>query len=263
MSCVVYNMALCILSSLGLSNDLMNFEKEGATKATKEKSERKKKEQKISHPNGGRVIKSVTLFSGFASTSFYKNLMLVLRKNPEKNAVLINVAEKYIPHFDARVFNVPENYESINNIKWRHLFDYRRNSISGLARKHFRAKVLHGLHGDQMLEKLKKEKNVDWHDMPVWYKWGAFVKSQNYSATVWVGKNQGKEQPTQITVTKTRTVTRIFEMKKQHNPDDENWILKPFCSENEEGLIPDERFQENSAEEDDEEGDINQAEDKE
>jgi len=36
-------------------------------------------------------------------------------------------------------------------------------------------------------------------------------------------------------------VTRIFEMKKQYDKDDEAWILAPYAGDNEEGLLPDER----------------------
>lgn len=70
--------------------------------------------------------------------------------------------------------------------------DYRRNSIAGLAQKNFSTKALHGLHGGQMIEKLIKEKNIDWNEMPGWYKWGAFVKLQKYETLVWVKGRKGE-----------------------------------------------------------------------
>lgn len=62
-------------------------ETETLDEATKENS-------KGRPPNGGRIVKSVTLLAGFASTSFYKNMMAVLNKEPEKNATLITFVEK-------------------------------------------------------------------------------------------------------------------------------------------------------------------------
>lgn len=62
------------------------------TETTDEKSTRET--GKGRPPNGGRIVKSVTLLAGFASTSFYKNMMAVLNKEPEKNANLITFVEK-------------------------------------------------------------------------------------------------------------------------------------------------------------------------
>jgi len=108
----------------------------------------------VDMPHRGRIIKICTLLAGLASTAFYQSLLIEVQDAPN----LLRHVQRTVPHFDARAFNVPENYELINNIKWRHLFDYRRNSISGLAQRNFRHKELHGLHSDQLLAKLIEEK---------------------------------------------------------------------------------------------------------
>lgn len=195
--------------------------------------ERKKKKAPQNAENQGRLVKTVSLLAGYASSAFYRNLLNILHEDAEKNINLIRFVNKTVPHFDARAFNVPFDYEVINNVKWRHLFDYRRNSISGLAQKHFKSKELHGLHGEQMMEKLKSEKGIDWHDMPGWYKWGAFVKKQKYATTAWVGKSQGHEVPVEIPVIKHRTVTRVFEMSRKHSPEDDQFIFTPFITDEE------------------------------
>lgn len=74
-------------------------EAEGAEIADTEGTTSKRVHERAKPPNGGRVIKSVTLYAGFASTSFYKNLMVVLNREPEKNGNLIRFAHKVILYF--------------------------------------------------------------------------------------------------------------------------------------------------------------------
>jgi len=164
----------------------------------------------LNMPFGGRIVKICTIMSGVASSCFYKHIIEETKEHPN----LLRHVEKTLPHFDARAFNVPENYELVNNIKWRHLFDYRRNSISGLAHRHYGSKAIHGLHSDQLIAKLL-EKGIDWNLCENWYKWGAFVKLEKYRTLVWIGKNEGKTEPIQKEVTKNRTITILREMQKK------------------------------------------------
>jgi len=182
----------------------------------------------IPPPFSGRIVKLCTLMAGMASTAFYKHLVAELTNHEN----ILRHVQKTLPHFDARVFNVPENYEVVNNILWRHAFDYRRNSIAGLAQRNFSSKVLHGLHSDQLLAKLL-EKGIDWHSCEPWYKWGVFVKSEKYQVLVWVGRKQGNEVPVQKEVTKIRTVVIIRELQKKYNKEDEQFILSPYIESKE------------------------------
>lgn len=58
-------------------------------------------------------------------------------------AKLIAKLEDPWVHFDARIFNVRDEVEVMNNFIWRCLFDCRRNSISSLAHSVFSTKQLH------------------------------------------------------------------------------------------------------------------------
>jgi len=182
-------------------------------------------EARVPPPFSGRIVKLCTLMAGMASTSFYKHLIAEI--SPEDENIIRHV-QKSLPHFDARVFSVPENYEIVNNILWRHAFDYRRNSISGMAHKHFSNKATHGLHSDQLLAKLLNEKGIDWHSLDGWYKWGAFIKLEKYKTLVWVGKKQGFEVATQLEKTKIRPVMIIKELQKKYNTDDETFLLSTY-----------------------------------
>lgn len=67
--------------------------------------------------------------------------------------------------FDSRCFNVPKE-EVTNCVLWRQQ-DAIRNSINSVGQANFSHKELQGLSTSQVLEKLLKEKQVDWNSMPI------------------------------------------------------------------------------------------------
>ena len=70
--------------------------------------------------------------------------------------------------FDSRVFNLPK--EEVNNyFLWRQQ-DATRNSIQGVAQSQFSHKELMGLNGNQLQEKLWKDKQINWNDTPTHFK---------------------------------------------------------------------------------------------
>jgi hypothetical protein len=76
--------------------------------------------------------------------------------------------------------NTTQHNTTQNNVYWRARYDYRRNSIAGLAQHHFAHKELQGLSTTQQLAKLLGEKSIDWNDCPAWYKFGTLVKRESY-----------------------------------------------------------------------------------
>lgn len=95
--------------------------------------------------------------------------------------------EKGLALFDARVFVVPHN-EVVNCLLWRQL-DASKNSISMVAQANFSHKSLQGLNGNQMQDKLWKEKDINWNDLPVWQKRGAaIIKKQKPKTAVHNGE---------------------------------------------------------------------------
>lgn len=82
--------------------------------------------------------------------------------------------EHKLPHFDARVFQLPSKTEGANAILWRAL-DARKNAISMVAQAHFSPKQLHGEGQADMLSMLT-EIGVEFEDFPVAFKRGTFVR---------------------------------------------------------------------------------------
>jgi hypothetical protein len=54
---------------------------------------------------------------------------------------------------------------------WRSNYDCIRNSKNNLGHYHFSTKEMHKLSSNEVAEKLKKEKNIDWNDSPGEFKW--------------------------------------------------------------------------------------------
>jgi len=173
-------------------------------------------------PNSGRVLKTATIMAGFTSTCFFKHLL----KEVKGNVNLENYVMKSMPHFDCRIFNVPENYELVNNVKWRHNFDCKRNSISSLASKHLSFKVLKGLNSEQKIQ-IMLEKGVSWEAEPHWYKFGTFVKLERFDAVIFQRNKETKELERKI-VKKFRPISVEKLLDREYNNEDEQFLLAPF-----------------------------------
>jgi tRNA(His) guanylyltransferase len=80
-----------------------------------------------------------------------------------------------LPHFDARVFQLPSRSEAANAILWRAM-DARKNSISMVAQSRFSHTALFGKDQKAMLAMLK-EVGVDFEeDYPERFKRGTFLR---------------------------------------------------------------------------------------
>jgi len=110
---------------------------------------------------GGNVQKMVSIAASAATGSFF------WEKNP--GCAL----------FDARVFTIPDPVEVANYFLWRQR-DAARNSVSMAAQANFPHRELQGLTGDQLQEKLWKEKGINWSKYPDRAKRGAICTRVHY-----------------------------------------------------------------------------------
>lgn len=148
----------------------------------------------------GRVMKIATLAASLCSVHFHVHLLAALAEAPEP--AVSNLASLPLPHFDGRIFNVPNVEECVNNILWRCRGDAVRNSVSSFARSLFSTKELHGKNKDEMIEMAKQEKGVVYEEfVPSWALRGSIVKRN-------LVKMQGVDQKTGESVTVLRTRTR-------------------------------------------------------
>jgi len=84
---------------------------------------------------GGKVPKICSLIAAYTTIRFtYHMLQATFAPGEERLKAKL---DRFDTHFDARVFNVPDKKEGLNNVLWRHLYDCRRNSVSMLGRDFF------------------------------------------------------------------------------------------------------------------------------
>jgi len=123
---------------------------------------------------GGKVHKLTSVLASLAAARF----QLALHETFGAEAMALAAA---LPHFDARVFQLPSKTEAANAILWRAL-DARKNAVSMAARAEFPHKALYRKDAATMLNMLA-EKGVDFDAYPAAFKWGTFVRRVTFERT--------------------------------------------------------------------------------
>lgn len=124
---------------------------------------------------GYNIQKMCSIAASIASVSFnnfYNNY------NRENICNTLKMDEFYSAHFDARVFNVPEN-DVCNYFIWRQK-DWIRNSLQMYARSVYSHKELHGKKHEDLHE-LLHQKGLNWaEDLDEFWKNGTLISKHNY-----------------------------------------------------------------------------------
>lgn len=128
----------------------------------------KRSEKHNEHIFGGKVSKINSIIASMAAANFN---YFIAQYAPSIYAA------KGLAYFDCRSWSVPSDIEASNVLLWR-IQDARKNSISSLYRWTLGHSSMHGLSGEQMIEKLKKDANVDWDNLPATYRYGSIVKRE-------------------------------------------------------------------------------------
>lgn len=112
----------------------------------------------------GKVMKMASVLASMAAAKFAR--------------VCPSGYEERLPHFDARVFQLPSETEGANAFLWRAM-DARKNAISMVAQASFSPKALHGKRQGDMLAMLA-EKGIDFESFAPQFKHGTFVRRETY-----------------------------------------------------------------------------------
>ena len=127
---------------------------------------------------------TLILYSSDRKSSIYNDgkKQKILSKLSGKLTPYFNeTRKKYLPkhdkiaNFDARIYQTPTLHDAAVQLLWREN-DATKNSISMLAQSLFPHQELQNLDGNQMQEKMWKEKGVNWNDLQVKFKRGSYVK---------------------------------------------------------------------------------------
>lgn len=120
----------------------------------------------------GRVAKLTSVLASMATVHFALNLL------PFRKTEVLN----RMPHFDARVWNVPSETEAVNAVLWRSQ-DARKNGVSSAARSVMSAKAMHGLDQRQMINAML-ERSV-WYDrFPKEHRFGTYLQRHTFDAPI-------------------------------------------------------------------------------
>lgn len=143
------------------------------------------------------VQKVCSVSASIATLEFNKSYTQILqRKNiltPDFRALVRRAL------FDSRCFNIPKE-EVVNCILWRQQ-DAIRNSINSVGQANFLHKELQGLSTKQVLDKLLKEKNINWNSLPIYLQRGSCcIKKEVNELNSWfidteipIFKGEGRE----------------------------------------------------------------------
>lgn len=116
----------------------------------------------------GKIQKITSVVSGIATAAFIKHLINDPVWN-ERDPEWLN----RLPHFDARVFNMPA-YEVVNTFLWR-LFDARKNAITMIATSLYSHKELQNRNSAEKIEMILA-RGVDYHEIPAMNRYGTFMR---------------------------------------------------------------------------------------
>lgn len=152
------------------------------------------KTNKSTHAFDGKVHKLNSLLAGYCSARFNFHITnLVNQHKDEYPQELVSKVNLHEAHFDCRILLFPDDKEHdiVNLLLWRSVMDCHRNAVSSYARHFFGNKRVTGMHSDQMIELLQKEKNFNWEkDVPLCYKHGVFAKKELYESEVVTPKGE-------------------------------------------------------------------------
>ena len=131
----------------------------------------------------GKVQKMVSVLASMAAAKFIQALRAEFVNDPSLgHEPGFERFEERLPHFDARVFQLPSRTEAANVVLWRAM-DALKNSVSMAANHHFSHKLLHGKNQKDMLQMLA-DKGIDFESFPTAFKRGTFLRREVFEKTL-------------------------------------------------------------------------------
>ena len=116
---------------------------------------------------GAKIHKLTSVLASLAAAAFQLEVRRAFGDEGERQA-------ERLPHFDARVFQLPSKIEAANAVLWRAL-DARKSAVSMATRAHFSAKAMHGQDQTAMRAMLQGA-GVEFEDYPTQFKRGTFLR---------------------------------------------------------------------------------------
>lgn len=113
-----------------------------------------------------RTFKLTSVLASMAAAKF---ACLVATNWPERASLY--------PHFDCRVYNLPNETELANCFLWREN-DATKNAISMAAQSVFSHRELQGKNGSEMQEMLFQQHGINFNNYPAFFKRGTYLRRE-------------------------------------------------------------------------------------
>ena len=159
---------------------------------------------------GNKVHKLTSVLASLAAASFQYEVRQAFE---EPDASILACA---LPHFDARVFQLPTRDEAANAFLWRAM-DARKNAVSMATRSVYSAKQMFGADQSRMRAMLA-DKGIDFESYPPAFKWGTWVRRVTFQRAFTADELMRipeKHRPEPDTLV-TRSEVREIEMPEFH-----------------------------------------------
>jgi tRNA(His) 5'-end guanylyltransferase len=122
------------------------------------------------HYEGGRIQKIVSQMAAYCSIRFNHHMNVICIDCEYRNHIMSNEA-----FFDARIMSFVDQYEAVNCLLWRSVFDCERNAISTYAQQYYTVKELHDKSTKSRIIMLH-DQGLDWSIIPTYIKHGIYCK---------------------------------------------------------------------------------------
>lgn len=217
------------------------------------KKHKSNQEQFQEIPFKGRVVKLATVLAGFASARFNhhlrklfscvvdkkelnKELDITVHFEGKQYTMLPDKVYNYnkgctkrmlnnVAYLDARVFNVPNDMEALNNVYWRSAYDCVRNSVSKASTVFYSFKENQNKNTGQKKEMLK-QKGYDWDKSHPVSRYGVFIKSEKYQKMVEFYTKGGQKKKEIATRTRCIFFTVLLDLSSDLKKDKSIDLLK-------------------------------------
>jgi len=162
------------------------------------------------HIYDGRKQKLVSLCASFVSIRFNYHLNKLVKMSSKPNLgdasqkdfkksyseITLRKISNSTAFFDARIltFTSELKEEILNHLIWRSSKDCYRNAISMYAMAFYPHKALDKKNSDEKI-KLLEEKGIKWSEVPMWQKYGVFIKKDLMKLTNNVGEEYFRTKP--------------------------------------------------------------------
>lgn len=144
----------------------------------------------FAHNSNGRKTKLNTIMASKCSVYFNNNICSIFEKlsNDEKSNYTKELLDKVFRRdaiFDSRIIEFPDDkdYEIVNNLIWRSVYDCHRNTVSTYGRYHLGTKTCNNKNSTEMIN-MMKEKGINWENIPMYFKYGVYAKRIKERSTI-------------------------------------------------------------------------------